>query len=163
LLSLLLGVSALLAVDFEGGDNVTLDGFETRGAGRDGKTEWVLHGGRARLRNGLYELNDIRLIVYLEEGDNQAEITSPRCVFDQARGIARSDAPLKVVSLDMTLEGEGYDLATDRKVLRIRSRVKMTVRKVGDHLSPIDVFGDLGKPRPPAPGDAQDKRENEQR
>lgn len=163
LLSLLLGVSALLAIDFEGGENVTLDGFETRGAGRDGKTEWVLHGGTARLRGGLYELNDIRLIVYLE-GGNQAEITSPRCVFDQARGIARSDAPLKVVSQDMTLEGEGYDLATDRKVLRIRSRVKMTVRKVGDHLSPMDVFGDLGKPWQPAPGkNAQDKRENEQR
>ena len=162
LLGLLLGLSVVPAVDLGGQQTVTLNGFETRGAGHDGKTEWVLHGDKARLRGGLYELDDIRLIVYLG-GGNQAEITSPRCVFDQARAIARSDAPLKVVSQEMTLEGEGYDLATDRKILRIRSRVKMTVRKVGAHLSPIDVFGDLGKPRQPAPGTAQDQPENEQR
>ncbi len=161
LVSLFLGLSTLLALDFEGGQNITLDGFETRGASHEGKTEWVLNGAKARLRGGLYELDDIRLIVYLENGD-KAEITSPRCVFDQARGIARSDAPLKVVSQDMTLEGEGYDLATERKVLRIRSRVRMTVRKAGSRLSPVDVFGDLGKPSLPA-ANAQDKRENEQR
>lgn len=159
LVCLFLGLSALPAFDFEGSQAITLDGFETRGASHEGKTEWVLNGAKARLRGGLYELDDIRLIVYLEDS-SQAEITSPRCVFDQARGIARSDAPLKVVSQDMTLTGEGYDLATERKVLRIRSRVKMTVRKAGYRLSPVDVFGDLGN-LPAA--NAQDKRENEQR
>jgi len=145
-----LALSALLAFDFEGGHAVTLVGFETRGTSKDGKEEWQLHGEKARLRGGLYQLDRIRLVVHLEN-NSRATVTSPKCVFDQTRGIAHSDAPLHVVSEEMTLEGVGYDIAADRKVLRIRSQVKMTLRKVGGGMSPEDVFGPLdgmsGSPR----------------
>ena len=143
LFSTVLALSSLLAFDFEGGHTVTLVGFETRGAGKDGKEEWQLHGEKARLRGGLYQLDRIRLVVHLEN-NRRATVTSPKCMFDQTRGIAHSDAPLHVVSEEMTLEGVGYDIAADRKVLRIRSQVKMTVRKVGGGMSPEDVFGPLG-------------------
>jgi hypothetical protein len=133
----------LPALDFQGGQTVTLSGFQTRGTDDDGKAQWELHGKTARLRGGLYRLDTIQLVVYLEDGD-RVTITSPRCIFDQARGIARSDAPIKVVSEEMTLEGEGYDFDINRKLLRVRSRVKMKLKKAGAHLSAEEVFGPIG-------------------
>jgi hypothetical protein len=38
----------------------------------------------------------------------------------------------------------------------------MTLRKVGSHLSPADVFGDFGHPRPDDGKTAQEPRENKQ-
>lgn len=148
----------LAALDLEGAYNIILDGFETRAVDPEGKSQWEIRGVKAKLRGGLYDLEDIRLIVHLESG-RQVNITSPHCIFDQARGIASSEAPLKVVSEDMTLAGVGYDLAAARKVLRIRSQVKMTLRKVGSNLSPADVFGTFDPTRQ-APGEtAPDSKE----
>jgi hypothetical protein len=137
------------ADDLLGGKTVVLEGFETRGTDKDGKPQWELHGEKARLRGGQYRLEDILLAVYLEQG-GKATITSPRCVFDQARGIASSDAPLRVKSEEMTLQGEGYDFSIERRVLRIRSHVTMNVKKVGDHMSIADVFGPLAPEEKPA-------------
>lgn len=149
----------LRALDLDGAHNIVLDGFETRAADPDGKSQWEIRGVRAKLRGGLYDLEDIRLVVHLDSG-RRVDIESPRCVFDQARGIASSDAPLKVVSEDMTLVGEGYDLAAARKVLRIRNQVKMTIRKVGSHLSPADVFGTFGPARHTPGETTPDTKEN---
>lgn len=137
-----LSLHVLTALDFEGAQTITLDGFETRAVNPDGKTEWELRGQTAKLRGGLYDLSDIRLAVHLEDG-RRVDLASPRCTFDHARGIVRSDAPLEVVSADMALAGVGYDLAIDRNILRIRSQVRMTLRKLGTRLVPSDVFGNL--------------------
>ena len=162
LLAAVLAAFVLTAADFEGGHTVTLDGFETRGTDEDGKAEWELHGQKARMKGGLYHLADIRLVVHLEQ-DRQATVTSERCVFDQSRGIAHSDAPLHVVSEEMSLDGVGYDIATDRKVLRVRSQVRMKVRKLGAGMSPDEIFLPLGgRIAKPAAKTAK-KLENEQK
>jgi hypothetical protein len=149
---------ALPAIDFRGAQTVTLDGFETRGTG---KAQWELYGKTARLHGGLYELDSIRLVVYREDG-SRATITSPKCTFDPTKRVAFSDAPIKVVSEGMTLEGVGYDFAIDRKRLRIRSQVKMRAKQLGSELSAEEVFGPLSrKMKPEGDGDTVKRSPNQ--
>ena len=63
----------------------------------------------------------------------------------------------------MSLDGVGYDIATDRKVLRIRSQVRMKVRKFGADLSPDEIFLPLASRGGAAAAKSAKKLENEQK
>jgi hypothetical protein len=132
------------ALDFGPKTGAVLYGFQTRSAGGAGKTRWELSGGRAVLREAWYELEDFRLTLHLEDGST-AVLTSPRCRYDEAGGTASSPAPIQVVGDQLTLRGVGYDMLLDKKKLRIRSKVRMTIRRA---IVPREILP--GRTRKPA-------------
>ncbi len=127
LLSLGLALS-LSAFDMRPGVSLTMTGFRTRGGSReDGGTDWEIKGARAVVRGVLAELEKLELTFFLREGET-ATITSPRCSFNQADEVGRSDAPIKLESRTMKLEGVGYDILVNEHRVRVRSNVKMRIR-----------------------------------
>jgi hypothetical protein len=128
---------------------VVLHGFQTRGAGGKNKTPWELSGAKATIREGFYELEDFKVILHLEDG-SEAVLTSPACKYDESRGVAESNAPIRVESDAMTLEGIGYDVLLEEKKLRVRSNVRMTIRREGG------LSGVLRESARSAPGSGND-------
>ena len=103
--------------------------FTTRGVREDGTRNWAISGGSAVVRGPLAEVSKVRVILHVHDG-GEAVITSPKCVYNQNTGIARSDAPIHVASRELTLDGVGYDISLHEQQLRVRSGVHMKLRGV---------------------------------
>ncbi len=109
------------------GRSMTLSGFRTRGIQDDGGMRWELRGAKAVVKGTVAEVGDA--VVVFQTGDQQWRATSPACTFDQATGIGGSEAPLRVESRAMTLDGVGYDIIMDTQVVRVRSKVRMVIAR----------------------------------
>ncbi len=105
---------------------ITLGDFRTKGVTSDGKAQWQLRGGNAVTEGVMVRLGNAELTFITQEKDTVV-ITSPRCEFNRLSKTGSSDAPLKVVHRQVTIEGVGYDVLAEQQAVHIRSNVKMTI------------------------------------
>lgn len=133
LVSLLLAWTPAHAFDFGKGELAILENFCTRGGkGQSGSSvdTWELRGSKAVVRGRTYALKTVRLSMAAKDG-RVFVVTSPNCVFDQDTGVARSEAPVRIVGEDATIDGVGYDVSMAQRRVRIRSSVHITLRVAG--------------------------------
>lgn len=116
------------AFDFGAKTGAVLYGFQTRGITSKNNTQWVLSGARATIGKGWYQLEEFKLILHQENGE-KIILTSPRCRYEEVAGVAESGAPIRVVGDNLSLQGVGYDILLGKRRLRIRSQVRMTIRR----------------------------------
>lgn len=104
---------------------MTLSGFRTRGIQDDGAVRWEMRGAKAVVKGAVAEVTDA--VVVFNADEELWRVTSPACTFNQATGIGVSEAPLRVESRAMTLEGVGYDIIVETQIVRVRRAVRMVV------------------------------------
>lgn len=110
------------------GNDVKVLDFHTQGLDDTGKAAWSLNGGEAEVRGNVTEMNNIRANFIMEGGKNII-INSPSCRFMHNLRELKSDAPLTLTAEGITATGIGYDVYLDSRLLRIRSTVKIIVKR----------------------------------
>jgi len=141
--------------DFASIQQVKLSDFKSRGCNEDGKLSWELWGASAEVRGPKAQLEKVRLTFYLKDGE-RVLLTSPRCSFNQATQIGKSDEAIHVESQVMTLDGVGYDVLAETHKVRIRSNVRMIIKRKAGALKNADPFAGLGKREPVPPKKGKD-------
>jgi len=128
-----------LGFDFGPGARLTMSGFQTKGRHDDGGVAWTLNGGKATVKGVLVEMEKVRLTFLFRDGE-AVLITSPRCSFNQTTEAGQSDAPIHVEGKTIRLDGVGYDIWTEKQKLRVRSQVRMVIRRAGGVLEKVRVL-----------------------
>ncbi len=109
------------------GNSVTLDKFSTRGLDSHGKLSWRLSGESAEMNGSIITVREFMAFFYQKEG-GIVELSSPGCRFLQSLKEVKSDAPVRVKSDGILVEGIGYDVYLEGRVIRIRSSVRAVIR-----------------------------------
>ena len=107
--------------------NVELQSFSTHGLDAQGNLSWRLSGGTAQ-RNGSIVLISDFSAVFHQPGGRTYELMSPGCRFLQSLKEVKSDAPVRLVSEGIFIEGIGYDAYLESRMIRIRSSVKAVLK-----------------------------------
>ncbi|MBR0458817.1 MAG: LPS export ABC transporter periplasmic protein LptC [Victivallales bacterium] len=128
---LLLGIlaSSLFAAEnklFKG--ELKVESFHTQGMEKDGKIAWELEGETADLHGKVIELSLITARITQENG-RDARLKSTSCRFLQSLKEVKSDAPLELVAPGVLATGIGYDIYLDKKIVRIRSTVRIVLQR----------------------------------
>ena len=112
------------------GSKIRMSEFRMKENNEDGSPHWRLAGAEAVLDGPVVEMKKVELTLFLDDGQ-QALITSPRSTFDRDARTVSSDAPVRVVSDSLRLDGVGYDIPADRQRIYVRSNVHMVIRDAG--------------------------------
>ena len=107
---------------------VKVEGFSTQGSSPDGKIVWELDGKDAELSVNITEVRDFTLNIQLKDGMRYA-VRSFFCRYVNALHEIKSSSPLILESEAITASGIGYDIFLDSHILRIRSCVRINVKK----------------------------------
>ena len=144
LVVLMLVVVACCAFDLNHVQHVTLEDFRSRGCHENGKGSWELHGAKAEVRGPRVQLEGVDLLFHLEDGE-KVRLTSPACSFNQATQMGESDEPIHVQSQTFVLDGVGYDVLANTHRIRIRSKVRMVIKRKVGTLKGTDPFAGVGR------------------
>lgn len=124
----------MLAVSFvrgsglsELGQNVTLDNFSTRGLDDKGNLSWRLSGETAEMNGSIITVKEFMAFFHQKDG-GIVELVSPGCRFLQSLKEVKSDSPVRVKADGLSIEGIGYDVYLEGRVIRIRSSVRAVIR-----------------------------------
>ena len=107
---------------------VRVDGFSTMGRTPDGMVAWELRGKFAEITANITDVRDYQLFLRREKGPLY-KIRSYKCRYINALHEIKSSAPVFLESEGIVASGIGYDLFLDSHVLRIRSNVKIDVKR----------------------------------
>ena len=121
--------------------DVTLQDFSTHGLDAQGNLSWRLTGGTAERNGSIVLINDFAAEFH-QPGGRTYELKSPGCRFLQSLKEVKSDAPVRLVSDGIFIEGIGYDAYLEGRMIRIRSSVKAVLK--GNALK-LDVEKDKKK------------------
>jgi len=119
----------MMAESFLGaGQDVFVKDFRTRGqSGSDGST-WVMEGKDARTTSKLTRLKHFKVIFEQVNGKRWL-LRSSSCNFMHTLREAKSDSAITLESEGIKASGIGYDIFLEQRIVRIRSTVKMVVRR----------------------------------
>ena len=110
-----------------GSGNITVSGFQTRGLNQEGAVEWELFGRQATVKGTITELETFKIFL-MRAADRPFELTSPHCRYNHNLAEVKSDAPVYLTSDGIAISGLGYDVFLDRKVVLIRSTVRIVLK-----------------------------------
>lgn len=79
-------------------------------------------------------IHRLRVETFRENGDPEAFVEAPECVYDTKTREASSAGPLKAYSADhrLQIEGTGFLLVTSNKSLTISNNVRTVIRDLGN-------------------------------
>lgn len=110
------------------GEELTLSRFHTNGLDAKGRMAWTLDGAAAEVRGSLTFIRDFQASITPEEG-RPFQLSSAQCRFMHNLREVKSDSPLLVESDGLRASGIGYDIYLDRRIVRIRSAVKIVIKR----------------------------------
>ena len=107
---------------------VHVDDFMSQGRTEDGAADWQLFGKSAEVSANITDVRNIRILLKIKDGVVY-NVSSHSARYVNALREIKSSAPLLVESEGLKASGIGYDVFLDKKVLRIRSNVKIDVER----------------------------------
>ncbi|HMP77698.1 MAG TPA: LPS export ABC transporter periplasmic protein LptC [Kiritimatiellia bacterium] len=132
-----LAVVALAWATAQPGDEAqTVSGFRVPSIDKDGNLTSQMFGDSARiLPNGLVDIAELRMEFYVRGSvmtNRQIDmrITSPRCVYNRASGVATSEAPVRIARDNMVVTGTGFRWVGSEERLEIYSEAKVVLKDV---------------------------------
>ncbi|HRZ86579.1 MAG TPA: LPS export ABC transporter periplasmic protein LptC [bacterium] len=114
----------------------TLKGFTFEVPNKNGGRCALIDGNNATtLSGGQVEITDIKTKIFCEDG-REVDVTSPRAVFNKNTRDVTTDAPVRVVTRDMIIDGIGLFWNPNNKLIEIKENVKveLTVEQDGKGL-----------------------------
>lgn len=107
-----------------------IKGFRVPNYDDEGLMTSQLFGEIAKvLPNGNVDIRALRLVFYKYEGEERLEemvVTSPRCVYNRAKGTAVSDAEVEIRrGSDFVVTGKGFTFSNEKRRLVILSDAKV--------------------------------------
>ncbi len=127
-------VCAGLALAQPGGEVQTITGFRVPSYDREGNLTSQMFGEQARiLPDGTVEIADLSMEFFgsNDAGTNrppQMRVTSPRCHYDRASGVATSAASVRIARDNMVVTGVGFRWAGESERLEIFSEAKVVLK-----------------------------------
>lgn len=125
-----------LALAQPGGEVQTITGFRVPSYDREGNLTSQMFGERAQiLPDGNVEIAELRMEFYDADGAEtnrllQMRVTSPRCHYDRASGVATSEAPVRIARDNMVVTGVGFRWTGESERLEIYSEAKVVLKDV---------------------------------
>lgn len=120
---------AAMADSFLGpGQEATVKNFHTQSLLKDGKYSWMLDGRDAVANGNLLELKNFAL-VFLPDNGQEYDVTSSECRFLYSLREVKSDAAIQIKSTGISASGIGYDIHLDKRMVRIRTTVKIVIQR----------------------------------
>ncbi len=106
----------------------SLKGFMVPEYNADGQMVWRMYGETARVElvGGKVEVRVMKLELF-QNGNVDATIYSPVCLFDRTAKTASSDESVKIVATNMVVTGSGFDWSSNDNRMRIRSEATMII------------------------------------
>ncbi len=95
---------------------------------KTGEKDWVLRAKQGVSSGNSFLLKKVHIVVYRtkKEGGN-TELRTSECIYDRSRKIGRGDKPVNIRTGNMVINGEGFDMDGKRKVIVIRSKVRVKI------------------------------------
>ncbi|HRZ11450.1 MAG TPA: LPS export ABC transporter periplasmic protein LptC [Kiritimatiellia bacterium] len=110
------------------GATQTVSGFKVPDYDQNNNLKSVLYGDFARVRpDGIAEITNVKLEFY-KEGAVEMTVTSPRCVYNQKDGTARSDADVEIVREGLKITGKGFWWGAKQERFEIYSKARVEIR-----------------------------------
>ena len=111
-------------------DAPTLSGFRVPEYDEEGNKVSELTGDRAKLgAKGDIEITNLRLEFYK---DNKVDtlMTSPKCTYNQQKGVAYSRSNVRMVRESMVVTGKGFAFDRTNELFKIFSEAKVIIKGI---------------------------------
>ncbi len=92
----------------------------------DGTLDWLLYAEKGVTAGNRIHLQKARIIFY-RTPDDKTEVISPQCSFDEAAKRGRSKEKVQIRSPNMTIDGVGFDLDAQKRIIVIRRQVRVKI------------------------------------
>ena len=116
-------------------DVQTVSGFQVPEYDDEGNLKSKLFGDFAKvLPEGVIEISQLRIEFY-EKGHVNMTVTAPRCLYDQKKGSAESDADVRIAREDMVVTGKGFSWNNKDQVFQILTQAKVVVKQAREKMN----------------------------
>jgi lipopolysaccharide export system protein LptC len=105
-----------------------VQGFMVPEYDANGQLVWRMFGDRARLQlaGGKVEVEQMKLELF-RNGQVDATMRSPVCLFDRAAKTASSEKSVEIVATNMVMTGTGFDWSAAESRMKIHNDVTVTI------------------------------------
>ena len=125
----MLALTAGYAQNILGGSMVVhVDDFMSQGRAEDSGADWKLFGKSAEVSANITDVRSIKIQIKLKDGVAY-NLSSHSARYVNALHEIKSSAPILLDSEGLKASGIGYDVFLDKKILRIRSNVKIDIER----------------------------------
>ena len=132
-LAVFLGLGYLLGSQAQD-EPTTISGFKVPEFDEEGNKTSELTGDLAKMdpRGGDIQIKNLRMEFYK---DNEVEtvITSPKCTYNQEKGLAYSRSTVNMAREKMVVTGKGFAYSRSNELFKIFSEAKVVIHNVQEH------------------------------
>lgn len=111
-----------------------MKGFRIPEYDESGAKTSELTGDLARMKGGGdVEITNLKIEFY--DGDEiKAEVTSPKCIYNQDKEVATSESTVRLSRENMVVTGKGFAYSRGSQLFKIYSEAKVVIKDVQRHV-----------------------------